>query len=424
VSDLKAQGAHGPAPRLRSRERRRAELPVRYLLDLRLFLLLTAPGREEALEAFRASLARHRPKPGEEAPPDLELTPLALLQALGVDPPRFDFFTLPAEVALSGESLKATSLVVKVIESCLRKSPELQPDSLRKRAESAQPPEGSAARELFDLCVTRVVSREGFEDAIVKQLSFDFLFRFPFPDVLREEVFEFLCASLFATDETVAGLSKMRAIKTLWDRAYPRIIKGNPGARGEIQALDREMKVRTRADLLAGELVHHAVLGTAVGKRFQPVTAFTLDSTERARARAIAYKSALRSFLDQITPQDLASLRSNLDAWRPGALVSCQEDGACEAPMTTGDLPVLPCDRGPSYPLGRRGGSEASSPEPQGEDRGHEGGEVEVEVGDGDAEHGEPRHGGTEGERHDGDHDAVIADLDPERRLPGAEEEP
>jgi hypothetical protein len=324
---------------------------------------------------------------------------------------------------VSGGSLRATSLVVKVVESNLRKSPELQPDSLRKHAENARPPEGSAGRELFDLCVTRVVSREGFEDLIVKQLSFDFLFRFPFPDVLREEVFEFLCASLFATDETVAGLSKMRAIKTLWDRAYPRIIKKNPGARGEIQALDREMKVRTRADLLAGELVHHAVLGTAAGKRFHPVTAFTLDSAERARARAIAYKSALRFFLDQITPEDLTSLRSNLDAWRPGALVTCDEDGACEAPMTTGDLPVLPCDRGPSYPLGRRGGSEAS-PEPQGEDRSDDRGGVEVEVRDGDAEHREPRHGGAEGERHDGDHDAVIADLDPERRLPGAEEEP
>src|SRR6185369_16620647 len=135
---------------------------VRTLIDSRMLSRLCAAGAEPALAAFRATAA-----PLGTGLPPLELTPLAFLDALGVQPP-------PSEA-------------------------------------------------------------------------------FPLPEVLREEIFEFLCASLFAADETVSGLSKMRMIKTLWDRAYPWLLKANPAAREEIQALDREMRLRTRADYLAWE---------------------------------------------------------------------------------------------------------------------------------------------------------------------------
>ena len=424
------QGCSQYSPTRRARGRRRAELPARYLLDARLFRLLR--DRPAALEAFRASLPPHGIAAAADGLPALEMTPLALLEALGVEPPQFDFFTLPPSVVVSGESLQATTLVVKVFESSLRKSPDLQPDSLRARAEKLRPAAEGPARELFDLLVTRVVAEDGFENPIVKQLAFDYLFRFPFPDLLREEVFEFLCASLFGTDETVSGLSKMRAVKTLWDRAYPRLLKGNPGMRGELQLLDREVKPRSRMDQLAWELVHYAVLGSAVESRFQPVTAFTLDSAERVRSRGIAYKSALRSFLDQIGPEDRETLRSNLQAWRPGELVPCQPDGACESPIPTGGLPVLAGEPRNLLGGGQLGGGQLGGGQlgggqrpAQGEDRGDDRGGVEVEVRDVDAEDRHPREGGLEeGEGDDGDPDGVIADLEPERPLPGAEEEP
>ena len=341
MSDLRAPDTSRPPAWLRpKRRKKRGETAVRYLLDSRLFRRLCAPGQEAAMASFRTAVLDLGVVPGK-ALPALELTPMALLAVLGVELPQPETFPLPAAVLKSGESLMATSLVAKLAEPRFREAPELQPDFLRKRAEEMRQATPPSARDLFDLCVTRVVSGEGFETPFIRQLSFDHLYRFPFPDVLREEIFHFLCASLFGTGDTVAGMSKMRIVKVIWDRAYPRLLKANPGARGEIQALDREMKLRTRKDFLDWELVHHSVLGCEADKGFRPVTAFVPEPAEKIRSRAIAYKCALRAFLDPITRDDLVTLRPKLESWSPGTLVPVQEDGTFEALVPTADLPVF-----------------------------------------------------------------------------------
>lgn len=330
-----------PAPRRkRTRPRRGQDLPVRYLLDGRLFRLFCAPGGEEALAAFRACLWQHGLAPEGEMPP-LELTPLAFLDVIEAEIPEYDPFPLPAAVLKSGESVMATSLVVRLAVDRFREAPSLQAEPLTKRVEELRPKASPAAVDLFDLCLTGFLTREDFPEEVYRHLAFDHLYRFQFPEVLREEVFEFLCASLFAAGMNVAGLSKMRIVKQIWDRAYERLLKGNVGARGEIQALDREMKLRTRRDYLDWEAVHYAVLGYPDDDDWgHPVTAFTLESEERSRTRSIAYKTALRAFLDQIERSDLANIRPHLDAWRPGLLVACREDGTCDAPIATGELPL------------------------------------------------------------------------------------
>jgi hypothetical protein len=325
---------------LRPERQYRGTNAVRYLLDGRLFRLFASPAGEAALAAFRVSVARLGFEPGQDLPP-LELTPLGFLDVIGIDPPHFDPFPLPPRVLKPGEALMATTVVFKLIEEKFRDAPELQADFIKKRAAELKEKTPPAAHDLFDLCVTDFIAREETVNEIVRQLSFDFAYRFPFPDVLREEVIDFLYASLLAAGETVAGLSKMRSIKMLWDRVYPRLLKVNPGARAELQALDREMRLWTRQDFLDWEMVHHAVLGSAIKNGFRPVTAFTPDPAERSRARAIAYKSALRSFLDQISQDDLVKMRSKLLSWRPGTLVPCRDDGTFETPVSTGELPLF-----------------------------------------------------------------------------------
>ncbi|MEA2600751.1 MAG: hypothetical protein QOF89_1743 [Acidobacteriota bacterium] len=361
MSDLRAPDTSRPPAWPRPKRRRWRELPVRYLIDSRLFRRLCSPEGEAALAGFRAAITRHGLGAGEDLPA-LELTPMGFLAMIGVTPPHVDLYTLPPAVLKPGESLMATSLVAKLAEPHFREAPELKPDPLRKRVEELRQATDPAAHDLFDLCMTRFVSRDAFEDPIARQLAFDYLYRFPFPDVLREDVFHFLCASLFGTGDNVSGLSKMRVVKVVWDRAYPRLLRANPAARGEIQALDREMKLRTRQDFLDWELIHFAVLGCEAGDGFRPVTAFIPDSAEKLTARAIAYKCALRAFLDPITHDDLAILRHKLDSWRPGTLVSVQEDGTFETLVPTGDLPVFGGEK-----LGgekRVGSAEATTPEP------------------------------------------------------------
>ena len=321
--------------------RGRNELPVRYLIDSRLFRLLCPSGSTAALDGFRASLARH-PLPCGEVFPPLELTPLAVVEALGLEPPQLDTFPLPKSVTRSGESFVITGFVAQLAKDFFGKAPALQAETLRKRVEELREAADPAAHDLFDSCLTRFVSREGFEDGVYSHLAFDFAYRYQFPDAVREDIFQFFSASLFAAGESVSALSKVRVIKTLWDRSYERLLKKHPGKRAEIRALDAEMRLRTFADYLDWEAINYSILGYASGERFHPVVAFTPETEETIQVRCSAYKSALRAFLDQISPEELATtLRPRLDAWRPGWLVPCRDDGTFDTLVSTGELPVF-----------------------------------------------------------------------------------
>ncbi|HYO12724.1 MAG TPA: hypothetical protein VE685_05985 [Thermoanaerobaculia bacterium] len=330
-----------PAAGLARRRRRgRREIPFRYLLDSRLFRVLCASGETAALDGFLASLARHRLSPGGGLPA-LAMTPLAFLDAVGVDSPQYEAFSLPQNVTRSGESSLITGFVVAMAKELFSKAPELQTEALQKRVEELRQKTHPAAHELFDLCLTAFLSRPKFAEEIHTHLAFDFLYRYQFPDALREAVFDFLAVSLFAAGESVSGVSKMRVIKVFWDRSYERLLKKYPGARGEIQALDRAMKLRTYRDFLEWEVVHHSILGYGVGEVDRPVAAFTLESEETVRARCSAYKSALRAFLDQIGREELeTTFRAKLKAWKPGLLAPCREDGTFDTVVSTGELPV------------------------------------------------------------------------------------
>jgi hypothetical protein len=352
VSELRARDAKSPPYWLYPKARRRRQIKNHFLLDSRVFRQLCAPGKESVLAGFRASLVDQGFASGDGSLPRLELSPLGFLAALGIDPPRFEPIPLPPDAVKSGEYLTAMTLVIKLVEPKFREAAELQTDVLEKRVEDLRKTVSPEAFDLFDLCVTGVAAREGFRDPVVRQLAFDYLFRYSFPDHLREEVFQFFCASLFAAGESVAGLSKMRAVKVLWDRAYPRLLKANLASRAELQALDREMKLRTRKDFLGREVIHHAILGYETEDGFNPVTAFAPESEEKIRARSIAYKSALRVFLDQITPDDLEKISYKIEDWKPGAIAPCLEEGGFLPPVGTGDLPVYTAEKKP-FPLDR-----------------------------------------------------------------------
>lgn len=315
----------------------RGEAPFRYLLDNRLFRLLCE--QPHALDGFRASLARHRLAP-DGGLPNLELTPLAVLDFLGVEPPQFPTLPLPKSLT-SLKTVEVTIVLVRVVRDAFAKEAELQPEKLRERVEELRQKTDPAAHELFDLCLTRFVSREQFEDDLLIHLAFDTLFRYRFPEEVREEVLQLFNASLLETSVKVSGLSKVRLLKPFWDRSYERLLRKRPQARAEIQAADQEMRLRTYKDVLGWEVIHHAILGYPAG-RIHPVIAFTVDSEATLRDRCRGYKTALRAFLDQIKSEERATiLRPRLDAWKPGWLVPCRPDGTFDAAVSTGEEPIF-----------------------------------------------------------------------------------
>ena len=177
-------------------------------------------------------------------------------------------------------------------------------------------------------------------DEILRQLSFDALFRFRFPEEYRERMSQLFDAFLLDHKMQIPGLTKVRLLKMYWDKSLERVLKKNPKARGEILAVDQELKPRTFKDFLGWEVIHFAVLGSA-RKVVHPVVAFAPEPEDRLRARCRVYKSALRAFLDEFsTPELPGNLRSRMEAWRPGWLVPCGMEGMLETPVSTGEISV------------------------------------------------------------------------------------
>jgi len=317
----------------------RRERPFRFLLDSRLFRLLCDPGQTAALDGFRASLARLRLAP-EGGLPDLEMTPLAILDVIGVEPPQFPTIPFPKSMATL-RAVDVGSVLVQMIKKEFDQAPELEAANLRKRVDELREATAPAAQELFDLCLTRFVSRETFAEDIVSQLSFDALFTFRFPEEHREQMAHLFNSFLLNRENNVSGLTKVRLIKGFWDRSFERILRKHPKARGEVLAVDQEMKPRTFRDFLGWEVIHYSVLGYA-RKRMHPVIAFSPEPEDRLKARCKAHKTALRAFLDQIPQEELAGIiRPYMEAWRPGWLVPCGVDGTLETPVSTGELIVF-----------------------------------------------------------------------------------
>jgi hypothetical protein len=303
-----------------------------------MFRLLCDSGQATALDNFRAALENLGFAP-EGVLPDLEMTPLAILDVIGVEAPPFHAFPFPKSLAAL-DNCDLSILLKEMIKKEFRKEPKLDPAWLTQRVEELRRAANPAAHELFDLCVTRFVSRDKFEEDILEQLTFDALFTFRFSEEYRERMNRLFDSSLLISDGQVSGLTKMRRLRLFWDMSLERILKKNPQARQEILAADQEMKPRTFRDFLAWEMIHYSVLGYA-RKRVHPVMAFTLEPEDKLRTRCRAHKTALRAFLDEISQEELAGvLRPLLAAWRPGSLMPCQVDGTLEAPMPTGEVPI------------------------------------------------------------------------------------
>ena len=310
--------------------------PFRFLLDGRLFRLLCDPRQEAALDSFRASVTRFTPDGGL---PALELTPLAILDAIGVELPAFPTIPLLDEM-IDLKAVEVGILIKDLIRKDFKKEPNLEPAHFAERAEQLRKAVSPAAHDLFDLCVTRAVSRDSFHEDAFEQLTMDALFTFRFPEQYRERMAELFNSFLLNNTPHVAGLTKVRRLKTIWDRSLERLLKKRPRERGEILAVDQEIRPRTYKDFLGWEVIHAAVLGH-VGKRVDPVIAFHPESEERLRARCRAHKTALRAFLDDIPREELAGeLRPLMAAWRPGWLVPCQSEGTFEEPVSTADVAV------------------------------------------------------------------------------------
>jgi hypothetical protein len=327
-------------PRRRRWRGGRREKPFRFLLDGRLFQRLCRPGQEAALGRFRASLTHLRLAP-EGALPALELTPLAIVDVLGLEVPRYLRHPHLSRKLTARDAVELGFMFLKSIGDTFEKAPQLAPEPLAEKVADLRQAANPAAHDLFDLCLTRLASQGQLRADLLEQLAFDALFTYRFPDECRDRMNHLFRGFLLRSREKVPALSKVRLLKAIWDRSLDKILRKNPTARGEILALDQEMKPRTFKDFLEWEAIHYAVLGIPGIRGVQPVIAFTTDSADRLRARCQAHKTALRSFLDDILQEELRNqLRPYLRAWAPGWLVPCQEDGTCEPAISTGEVRI------------------------------------------------------------------------------------
>lgn len=73
-------------------------------------------------------------------------------------------------------------MINRAIQREFEKAPELEPARLRQRVDELRQTTDPAAHELFDLCLTRFVTLDKFEEDTLEPLIFDAFSTFRFPE--------------------------------------------------------------------------------------------------------------------------------------------------------------------------------------------------------------------------------------------------
>jgi hypothetical protein len=300
-----------------------------YLLDNNVFRLLCETPGGHAIKTFNACLDTLPQPPSDGDSAALMLTPATLLEAIGVVPPTPNL-RLPANLLRSEQSQEIMEFLLDGALRFYEGHPAMSKDVLVSRAEKQRSFVAPEAEPLFDICVARIVSSADFEKHVHTMLSFDYLYKYDYPSVVRADMHKLFVPHFFMKNEMISGLAKFRLGKQLWDvalREMERSFSGQP----DFEEARKAMQIKTRRDLLDCDLVHLLCLGVTHDGASYPVAAFTTDDAKSILPRIAVYKGILEVVFDMCP----ASLRSQclpgMSLRTDSVLAICRKDCSFES---------------------------------------------------------------------------------------------
>lgn len=297
------------------------------LLDNNLFRLFCKSPKQKAIKNFRLSTDNY-PYFNRDGNYGFKLTPFALLEAIGIIPPKIYNIDLPPNII---ENNCATSIADYLVTKSIdfySNSPDLLGDKIISKAHEQRKYVQGESLEFYDKIIIETLDENGYREFLIKQLSMDYLMKYDYPNEIIDTMISFFGSQFFMNDVISNNISKFRLAKKLWSILYNKIQHNNKTPQNILATLKRAMEIDKHQDYLDCEIIHFACLGTSNNGEVLPVVSCSMDKPEIIIPRIVIYKSTIELFrmgLANSNPlhNDLPVINKS-----EGVFAFCQEDGS------------------------------------------------------------------------------------------------
>jgi hypothetical protein len=298
-----------------------------YFLDNNIYRDLTTSANGEAIRNFNLSIVDSGVIPMINV--KLRMTPFTVLEAVGLkkipDP----------NLILNIQTLrKSPNEIISYLSSKARTfyldSPILKREHLISLANKQSIKYTSnEGKELERRCVYKPLSFNLFEKILIDNLTFDYIYKFDFPQEKQFVITDFLLPSLFTDHSHISGLSKFRWAKKFWDKIYQNLNKTDlcVSQKEIIEGINKSMKLKKLKDFLDCEIIHKVLVGDFVDGKYRPSIAFTSDNGQDIINRIMVYKSFIEYLSENLSDKVSDHYRAIIAKWHSGMVVFCNSDG-------------------------------------------------------------------------------------------------
>ncbi len=299
-----------------------------YLFDNNLYRQLTTSPNGLALKNFNNAIDKYEiTKKIASRPIAFRMTPFTIMEALGITAPNPPI-SIPRHLNSGKKLRELLDYVISEAKSFYYSSPNLKKQYFLDKAQEQMKFTSFEATAFEKICILDPLNDDNFEDYIVLCLAFDFLYKFEFPkEIQLQALHTYFIPTFFINDSFVAGLSKFRIAKKLWDIAYPSLLKKSDYSNETIEKMNGSMRLKKLKDYLDCELVHMLSVGDYTKNTYQPVVAFTCDDGQNVINRIMTYKSIIELFINLLDDVVYGEFKSTIQSWQQGVLVICNMDG-------------------------------------------------------------------------------------------------
>ena len=254
-----------------------------YLLDTNFFQAACTSPKGAFLRNAIASLKAVGLSFGQAQGTAFRISPFLVMEGLGVVAP-----TLPRPtVSFSARDPKEVyRQIFEYACDCFSKSPELGIERLRaKRAEKLQYLEPEA-RELFGMCVSSVIDRQGDFGVILSTfLAQDYFLKYQLPKEVFLAMGEFFGALFYVDMPELSPVSRFRLSMRMHD-----YLRSDVESQLGYEEVAPAFKIKSSRDMLDTEIIQDVTFGYPYDGGRRRVVVLTLDSAKYVMERAIFHR--------------------------------------------------------------------------------------------------------------------------------------
>lgn len=216
------------------------------------------------------------------------LTPFTILETIGIKPKQINFSAKKYNNLQDFLNNYVAELRTRYLTA-----KEIQSDNIQVAAQSNYPKSGtSIQKNIYDLCITRVVEDDEFIPNLITHLTMDSVFKYQYKKEWVKELISTFLFEVFHLEEPLRyEVSKFRLVQNNFRINKGHFQKTAIGTKFAISNTISALNLKGAGDLLDCDIIHAVCLGyQKMSNLLKPVIGFTLDNPSAIIPRIALYK--------------------------------------------------------------------------------------------------------------------------------------